>query len=316
MFGLPEYLTLSISSSWFITILTMYVIFKLIQKFLVLNIQGKVVFITGCDCGFGRSLVHAFLKQGCIVFAGCLQQKSVDEYNNLNNLNVRGLLVDVTKQEDIDTAVAEIQRTKRPLLCIVNNAVISSFGWCEMIDIETYKFIGDVNIYGMIRVCKSFLPLIRQHKGRIIQMGSIGPCLNAPFGSAYLNSKAAMLSFSSSLAQELRPLGVTVSVIQPGFFKSNLLDSAKEKGFEESQKLLDMEKVYGNYSKKMDEVKEKILMSESLNGDDTPVCNAAVHAASAYFPPYRYIVGYDAEIIYLLHFIIPHRLLEQLMSFV
>ena len=100
----------------------LYLIFKLAQNVFRKNIAHKAVFITGCDHGFGKSLAQAFLAEKCVVFAGCLQQKNVDEYNSLKNPLIRGLKVDVTKQEDVDAAVKEIEEANIPLLCIVNNA--------------------------------------------------------------------------------------------------------------------------------------------------------------------------------------------------
>eukprot|EP00494_Astrolonche_serrata_P024792 UN25052 len=162
-------------------------------------------------------------RLGANVYAGCLEEKSIKDYKKFNtnkrNNFIRGVKCDVTKHWILNIYDQVQNDDPKNFWAIINNAGISSFGWSEYIDIDTYKFIGDVNVYGTIRVCKTFLPLIRKNKGRIINIGSIGPRMNAAFGSAYLNSKAAMMSYTSSLAQEVRKFGVNVSCIEPGFLK-------------------------------------------------------------------------------------------------
>ena len=101
--------------------------------------------------------------------------------------------MDVTKDNDVNEAVSAVESSGFELAAIINNAGISSFGFAEQIRIETYRKIADVNVFGTIRVCQAFLPLLRKTKGRILMMGSIGPRMNSAFGSAYLSSKAAMM---------------------------------------------------------------------------------------------------------------------------
>jgi len=151
----------------------------------------------------------------------------------------------------------------------------------------------EVNFFGTVRVTKAFLPLIRRSKGRIVSMGSIGARMPSAFGSAYLSTKAAMVSYSECLRQELYRFGVRVCVVEPGFFATKLLKTGSDNGAAESI----VGSTYPSYKEKMKETKKVIEIFEKINGGADgveKVVNCCVDAVCNRLPLTRYVVGWDA----------------------
>ena len=110
---------------------------------------------------------------GATVYAGVLSNKSSEKLLHLvknNKDRMRPIIMDVTKQIDIDKAVETIQKSGLKLQACVNNAGISAFGWGEALPVSTYERNMNVNFFGVVRMTRSFLPLLRASKGRLINM--------------------------------------------------------------------------------------------------------------------------------------------------
>jgi NAD(P)-dependent dehydrogenase (short-subunit alcohol dehydrogenase family) len=137
--------------------------------------------------------------------------------------------LDVTSPQDIDAAVATVTQAGRGLYGLVNNAGVVTIG--PLIDTkpEEFDLVMQVNAYGPYRVTRAFAPLIVAHRGRIINIGSISGILNDPDGGAYQMSKHALETFSVTLAQELAPSGVQVSIVEPGGYKSDIYKNEVER---------------------------------------------------------------------------------------
>lgn len=193
--------------------------------------SGAAVLVTGCDSGFGRLIALELHRLGATVFAGCLTQSSCNKLSQqCGRARMRTFQLDVTLDADIAAAVKLVEESGLRLAAVVNNAGISAFGWAEALDVKTYMRNMDVNFFGVVRITRAFLPLLRKNTGRLINMGSIGARMPSAFGSAYLSTKAAMCSYSDSVRQEVSRFGVKVSLIEPGFFSTGLLDSGAADG--------------------------------------------------------------------------------------
>nr|XP_020457967.1 D-beta-hydroxybutyrate dehydrogenase, mitochondrial-like [Monopterus albus] len=177
--GLPE---MSVTEC----IVVMYLVFVLvvatprIPRGLV-EVKGKAVFITGCDSGFGNALAKHMHKMGFTVFAGCLLKdkggKGAKELEEFHSDRMKVVQLDVCSEEQVNQAVEYIkdnlEDSERGLWAVVNNAGMSTFGEVEFTSIDTYKQVSEVNLWGVIRVTKAVLPLIRRAKGRIVNMSSM-----------------------------------------------------------------------------------------------------------------------------------------------
>ncbi|KAB7495048.1 D-beta-hydroxybutyrate dehydrogenase, mitochondrial [Armadillidium nasatum] len=186
---------------------------------------GKAVLVTGCDTGIGNQLALHLDKLGFRVFAGCLFANKGGEgatklkENGSKKLHV--IQLDVTSDEELQEARETIEKILPENECfwgVVNNAGLSTFGNLEWVPLSTVKRIADVNVFGMISVIKTFLPLIRKSKGRIVNSSSTLGRISAPMRSSYVASKFAVEGLSDCLRSEMKPLGIDVCIIEPGNF--------------------------------------------------------------------------------------------------
>ena len=165
-----------------------------------------------------------------------------------------------------------------------------------------------VNFFGAVRCTKAFLPLIRKNRGRIVNMGSIGAHSPSAFGSSYLSTKAAMVSFSQCVRQEVHRFGVRVSLVEPGFFKTELLVSGGANGaVGAATEVDDTTSDYPKYEDKMKAtegaIKASEIGNELLSGGVGGVVDCVVDALTNVHPLARYIVGVDA---YILRFVVAY----------
>ncbi|KAK7072899.1 (2R,3R)-2,3-butanediol dehydrogenase, partial [Halocaridina rubra] len=187
----------------------------------------KAVLITGCDSGFGNAIALHLDNLGFRVFAGCLFADSNGE--GAEKLRKEGsdllhvLQLDITKQEQLNKAVVDIKgklSENEGLWGLVNNAGVCTMGIVEWTPLEMFRKDCEVNYFGMVSSTKSFLPLIRLAKGRIVNVTSMAGRITVPMMGGYCGSKYAAEAVSDALRLEMKPWGVHVAVIEPGNYAS------------------------------------------------------------------------------------------------
>jgi NAD(P)-dependent dehydrogenase (short-subunit alcohol dehydrogenase family) len=193
----------------------------------------KAVLVTGASTGIGRNITEHLAAKGYFVYAGARKQADLDALSAIKN--VQAIKLDVTKQEDIDAALATITKAGRGLYGLVNNAGVASIGNATETSLEEFTLMMNVNVYGPWRVTRAFAPLIVAGKGRITTIGSISGILAGRDFTAYAMSKHAMEAFTDSLATQMAPLGVQVSVVEPGNFDSEIGKSATKRTGQETR---------------------------------------------------------------------------------
>jgi NAD(P)-dependent dehydrogenase (short-subunit alcohol dehydrogenase family) len=193
----------------------------------------RAILITGASTGIGRKITEHLAAKGYLVYAGARKQADLDSLAALKN--VTPLKLDVTKQQDIDAAVVSITKAGHGLYALVNNAGIATVASVADTSMEEFDLLMDVNVYGPYRMTKAFTPLILESKGRISTIGSISGVLAGRDLSAYAMSKHAIEAFTDSLALQLEPQGVLVSVIEPGNYDSDIGKSATKRSGKESR---------------------------------------------------------------------------------
>jgi len=187
----------------------------------------KAILVTGASTGIGRNVTEHLAAAGYFVYAGARKPADLDALGKLKN--VQAIRLDVTKPDDVAAAVDTITKAGRGLYGLVNNAGVASIGTATGTKYEEFDLMMQVNVYGPYRVTQAFAPLIIESKGRITTIGSISGVLAAPQLSAYSMSKHAMEAFADSLAGEMQPLGVKVSIVEPGNYNSEIGRSALER---------------------------------------------------------------------------------------
>jgi NAD(P)-dependent dehydrogenase (short-subunit alcohol dehydrogenase family) len=192
------------------------------------------ILVTGASTGIGRNLTETLAANGYHVYAGARKSADLAELDAIEN--VTAVQLDVTDQDQVDAAVAFIEEQGTGLYGLVNNAGVGGGGPVIDTPVEDQTFVYDVNVEGVYRTTQAFAPLIIESGGRIITTGSIAGTISAfPGFSAYSGSKHWIEAFTDSVATEMAPLGVTVSVVEPGNYKSRIRRSSVERAIEQAQ---------------------------------------------------------------------------------
>jgi NAD(P)-dependent dehydrogenase (short-subunit alcohol dehydrogenase family) len=194
------------------------------------------------------------------VYAGARKESDLQALDAIKN--VQAIRLDVTKVEEIDTAVRAVTKAGRGLYGLVNNAGVATTGSIIETKPEEFDVVMAVNVYGPYRVTRAFAPLIIANKGRIINIGSISGVLSEPELGVYEMSKHAIESFTDVLAREMAPLGVLVSGVEPGSYNYEIGNSAfKRSGrgaeYADRSKLKDPDEVAAATERALFEVRPK-----------------------------------------------------------
>jgi NAD(P)-dependent dehydrogenase (short-subunit alcohol dehydrogenase family) len=193
----------------------------------------KAVLVTGASTGIGRKITEHLAARGYFVYAGARKQADLDALSAIKN--VQAVKLDVTREDDIAAAVATITKAGRGLYGLVNNAGVATVASATETTVEEFTLIMDVNLFGPWRVTRAFAPMIIAGKGRITTIGSISGILAPRDLTAYAMSKHAMEAFADSMAVQMAPLGVQVSIVEPGNFDSDIGKSATRRTGKESR---------------------------------------------------------------------------------
>ncbi len=173
----------------------------------------KICVITGGTSGIGKATARYISEKNYKVYEISRHAPQSNECEHVT--------ADVTDAVAVKHAVDLIVSREGRIDLLVNSAGFGISGAAEFTDIKDAKSQFDVNFFGIFNMCKAVIPVMRgKGAGRIINIGSVAGVVPIPFQSFYSASKAAILSFSMSLANELRPFGITVICIQPGDIKT------------------------------------------------------------------------------------------------
>jgi NAD(P)-dependent dehydrogenase (short-subunit alcohol dehydrogenase family) len=189
--------------------------------------MSQVWFVTGSSRGLGRSIVLKALQAGHRVVATARKPEQlagvVAEYGD----RVHPVALDVADYDAARRAVAEAVDTYGRLDVVVNNAGYGDTASIEDMSMEMFRAQIDTNFYGVVNVTKAVLPLLRrQGSGHIIQVSSLGGRLATPGLGAYQSAKWAVGGFTEVLAQEVAPLGIKVTVVEPGGMRTDWAGSS------------------------------------------------------------------------------------------
>lgn len=186
--------------------------------------NGKVVVITGASSGFGSLLANVLARKGHRVF-GTSRNPSA----GTAPANVTMLPLDVCDDNSVSNCARSVlSEANNRLDVLVNNAGYLLEGPLEEVALEQLKAQFETNFFGAVRMINAFLPIMRrQRSGHIINVSSMAGLLALPFKGAYSASKFALEGYSESLRQELKPIGIHVSLIEPSYYKTNLPDNKR-----------------------------------------------------------------------------------------
>ena len=192
-------------------------------------IRGTKVVITGAASGFGKALALALAERGCRIGIADINVEGARE--TLQTVEERKgtgevFRLDVVKPEEVEAMADHFFKSWGGVDLLVNNAGIAVVGTVGEIPLENWRRVIDVNFWGMLYGCHSFIPRMKvQGHGYILNVASAAGLLSMMEMAPYNTSKAAIISLSETLKAELAPHRIGVTVLCPTFFKTNLLDS-------------------------------------------------------------------------------------------
>lgn len=277
------------------------------------EILKKSVVITGASSGIGRASVARMVANGWQVFATVRKAADGEQLRADFPGSVVPLILDVRDHAAISAAAATVTAmlNGRGLDGLVNVAGIGVIRPVEYISSEDLRESFEINVFGQVEITEAFLPLIRQAKGRIVNISSVGAHFGIPFGGLLNGSKGAFGLLSDAMRLELRPFGIAVSTIEPASIRTPAVEKTlgdvegvirrlPERGAEE----------YGG----MLRAANKRAYEKEMKGSSPDVVAGAVHQAlTAERPRARYRVGKGSLLLSVLPRILPDRLLDSLL---
>jgi NAD(P)-dependent dehydrogenase (short-subunit alcohol dehydrogenase family) len=261
----------------------------------------RAVLITGCDSGFGKSLAEKLDKAGqFLVLAGVFTDQGRDQYEGKQN--IIPISVDVTSDQSVAAAFElvknELARHNATLYGLVNNAgILTRPGPTEWQEVTNYERMMSVNLYGVVRMTNTFLPMLRNNQGRIVIVASIAGRNGLAYNSAYCASKHAVAGYAEVLRRDMIPWKVRVCVVEPGIFGQTGLYGDWQKGLDTTWKSLNpsVKEDYGETFYKRTRAMLGFVVKGMSNGDPDEVPLAMIDALTNPKPLRRYRPGRDSR---------------------
>ncbi|QNK02263.1 oxidoreductase [Dyella telluris] len=184
--------------------------------------NAKTLLITGVSSGFGRALAKEALTRGHRVIGTVRSEQAVREFESLSPGTAWARVLDVTHFDAIDGVVASIEKEHGPVDVLVNNAGYGHEGILEESPLTDMQRQFDVNVFGAVAMMKAVLPSMRRrHRGHILNITSMGGYITMPGIAYYCGSKFALEGISEALGKEVAPLGIVVTAVAPGSFRTD-----------------------------------------------------------------------------------------------
>ena len=266
------------------------------------------VVITGASSGIGAACALALDTLGYRVFACVRHPADGERLQRQAGPRLMPIRLDVTDSASIAAASHTVAAMvgDRGLAGLVNNAGIGVAGPIELLPLADWRRQFEVNVFGLIAVTQTFLPLIRTGHGRIINMGSIAGRASMPFMAPYAASKHALEAITDALRLELQPWGIRVALITPGAIATPIWGKTRKEvdtwDATWSPDLKDM------YQEGFTRIKEAATAAGEQAQPAKVVAEAVAHALRSRWPHTRYLVGSDATIRSWLALLLPDRL--------
>jgi NAD(P)-dependent dehydrogenase (short-subunit alcohol dehydrogenase family) len=247
---------------------------------------SRTWFITGASTGFGRLLAEEVLRLGGRVVATARKLDKVADLEEKYPGRAKAFALDVTDAAQIHSVVAQAVTGFAPVDVLVNNAGYGIAGAIEEVTEDEFMPVYDTNLFGLIRVTQELLPYMRQRRsGHILNLSSIGGLVASPGGGYYQCTKFAVEGLTEALAAEVAPLGIHVTAIEPGPFRTDFLGRS---GVEAANRIADYDATAGNARRYMSD------QDGRQPGDPLRAVRAMIAVVESPNPPLRLLLGAGA----------------------
>lgn len=247
------------------------------------------ILITGVSSGLGRALAEAALAAGHAVIGTVRKGADAAVFEALDPTRAKAIVLDVTEFDKAAPAVAALEQKFGPIDALVNNAGYGHEGTVEESPLEELRRQFDVNVFGAVAMMKAVLPSMRQRRhGRIINITSMAGRVGLPGVSYYSGSKFALEGISESLDKEVSGLGIRVTAVAPGSFRT---DWAGRSMVRTSRSIADYDAVFDPIRQRRQEA------SGRQTGDPARAAQALLELIESASPPRHLVLGNDALLL-------------------
>jgi NAD(P)-dependent dehydrogenase (short-subunit alcohol dehydrogenase family) len=245
--------------------------------------QGKVWFVTGASTGFGRLLAEHLVSVGANVVATARNVDQVKEIEKQAPAQVQALALDVTKPSQVQAAVDDALARWGHVDVLVNNAGYGLTGAIEEVSEEEFMPMFETNVFGLLRVTKALLPQFRaRRRGNILLLSSIAGLVGSPGWGYYNATKFAVEGLGDALWEEMKPLGVHVTIVEPGPFRTDFLGRSG----------VEAKAVIADYAESAGKTREYFHTNAGKQaGDPQKAVEAMVKVVEAANPPRHLLLG-------------------------
>ena len=256
----------------------------------------KVVLVTGSSSGIGFETALLLARSGFHTYASIRNLEkfqNITEIANTENLPLRVVQLDLNDDRSVKDAIGKIVAEENGRIdVLVNNAGYGLFSPIEDVTLDQVKEQFETNFFGVVRVTKEVLPIMRkQRKGTIVNVSSVDGKVGIPLNPAYIASNFALEGLSESMRYELKEFGVNIVIIEPGVIKTNIVENLKTAAGTRSI----LESPYTDLIERSSNAFGKMMDNNS--SPPKLVAEAILNAITSKDPEIRYVVGDDAKSI-------------------
>jgi NAD(P)-dependent dehydrogenase (short-subunit alcohol dehydrogenase family) len=253
-----------------------------------------VALVTGSSSGIGFETALLLARSGFHTYASMRnleKSKNITEIANTEKLPLQVIQLDVNDDKSVKDAIDKIVAENRRIDVLVNNAGYGLFSPIEDVTLDQVKGQFETNFFGVVRVTKEALPIMRkQRKGTIVNVSSGAGRVGVPVYSAYVASKFALEGLSESMRYELKEFAINIVIIEPGVIKTNIVENLKTADIRSRSK--------SPYSDLIERVSKGFgKMMDNSSSPPKLVAEAILNAITSKEPEIRYVVGDDAQYI-------------------
>jgi NAD(P)-dependent dehydrogenase (short-subunit alcohol dehydrogenase family) len=257
------------------------------------NYNKRVAVVTGSSSGIGLETALLLARSGFQTYAtmrNLKKSQNITEIANIENLPLTVIQLDVDDDRSVKDAISQIVTENKRIDVLVNNAGYGLFSPIEDVTLGQVKKQFETNFFGVVRVTKDVLPIMRKHReGTIVNVSSGAGRVGIPVLSAYAATKFALEGFSESMRYELKEWGINIVIIEPGAIKTKVFENVKTsevRSSSESPYADLIERATKGFGKMMDNSSSPKLVAEAI-----------LNAITSKEPEIRYLVGEDAEYV-------------------
>lgn len=253
-----------------------------VDNFKFHNKTTRLVVVTGCDSGIGKSVTHILVKKGYTVITSYLE-----ENHFMNAANIYSKKMDLRIPEDVDDFckyVKGICKIQGKLDAVIVNAGVALGGPLENMPMSIYRECFEINFFGAIKIIQALIPELIQNKGKIIVNGSLAGKIALPFLSPYASTKFALEGFCDSLRREMNPFGIKTVLLEPAAVATPIWNKAKAQ---------DISYVDKKYSKSLEAFRDDFIEGGNHGLHSDLAASLIADILEKKNPRVRYIIAKD-----------------------